>query len=290
MVSASDAMGTPSTHPKRAGAIPQFVIGQEYGRRDDIHLNYGGSWQNGVSSSAVCPAIFLFTGDTGEQYGYKDGLDDAGVFSYSGEGQIADMQFKGGNKAVRDHAKDGRALYLFESLGKGKRHRYKGEFVLANYSVRRGPDRDHKERKIIVFHLLPVGAEQDSTPEVTVLATPATTLDEARKRAIVACTGPAGQAGKAALQTLYKRSTDIRDYVLQRAAGTCESCLATAPFARVNGSPYLEVHHTTRLSDGGLDHPMYTAAVCPNCHREIHVGVNGFTKNKSLQMKIEAHW
>jgi len=48
--------------PRRAGKIPQFVVGQEYNRRDDIHLNYGGSRQNGISSSAACPAIFLFTG------------------------------------------------------------------------------------------------------------------------------------------------------------------------------------------------------------------------------------
>jgi len=97
-------------------------------------------------------------------------------------------------------------------------------------------------------------------------------------------------AGKAALQTLYQRSKDVRDYVLMRAAGTCECCLAAAPFARVDGSPYLEVHHTTRLSDGGLDHPMHTSAICPNCHREIHAGAYGVTKNKALQNKMEKDW
>ena len=84
----SSGDNTDSPRPKLAGSIPQFEVGHDYGRRDDIHLNYGGSWQNGVSSSAVCPAVFLFTGDTGEQYSYKDDFDESGVFSYSGLGPI----------------------------------------------------------------------------------------------------------------------------------------------------------------------------------------------------------
>lgn len=34
--------------PRLAGTIPRFVVGHEYNRRDDIHLNYGGSLQSGV--------------------------------------------------------------------------------------------------------------------------------------------------------------------------------------------------------------------------------------------------
>ena len=75
-VDADISESKPKLPPSNAGAIPQFVVGQSYQRRSDIHLKYGGSWQNGVSSSAVCPAIFLFTGDTGEQYGYEDGFDE----------------------------------------------------------------------------------------------------------------------------------------------------------------------------------------------------------------------
>lgn len=289
MPASNDNQDSPSA--KLAGSIPQFVVGQDYGRRDDIHLNYGGSWQNGVSSSAVCPAIFLFTGDTGAQYGYEDAFDDAGVFSYSGEGQVGDMQFKSGNRSVRDHAQDGRALYLFRSLGKGKPQRYMGEFVLANHSIRRGPDRNGDMRNVIVFHLMPVDASQDTPDEAAPpAASSSNTLTAARLNALAACSGPGGAAGKVAVQTLYERSKAVRDYVLMRAAGVCECCSNAAPFARLDGSPYLEVHHTTRLSDGGLDHPKHTAALCPNCHREIHIGANGIAKNKALQSALEMNW
>ena len=43
--------------------------------------------------------------------------------------------------------------------------------------------------------------------------------------------------------------------MLLRSGGECESCKEPASFERVDGSPYLEAHHTTRVSDGGLDHP-----------------------------------
>lgn len=269
------------TPPRLAGTIPQFVVGQEYSRRDEIHLNYGGSRQSGISSSATCPAIFLFTGDTGEQYGYRDDFDPSGVFSYTGEGQVGDMEFKTGNRSIRDHAADGRALYLFRSLGKGKRQQYLGEFVLANYSIRRGPDREGNERSVIVFHLLRVDATQEAPASVN-HPTKSISLSEAREKALAACSGVAGAAGKQAVHTVYERSKAIRDYVLLRAKGKCEACTEPAPFFGRDAQPYLEAHHTTRLSDGGVDHPRHVAALCPTCHREIHYGQNGQELNKNL--------
>jgi 5-methylcytosine-specific restriction protein A len=70
------------------------------------------------------PLIFLFTGESGEQYGYEDGWDDNGVFLYTGEGQEGDMEFVRGNRAIRDHALDGKDLHLFQALGKGEGYRY----------------------------------------------------------------------------------------------------------------------------------------------------------------------
>ena len=267
---------SPPPPPALAGAIPSFVVGQEYMRQRDIHRNYGGSWQNGISSSAVCPDIFVFTGDSGAQYGYKDGFDEAGVFSYSGEGQTGNMVFKSGNRSLRDHAKDGRAVYLFEALGKGKPCRYLGEFVVANHSTARGPDKAGAQRDIIVFHMMRVDSIQDAPTlgDEAAVVPAAGSLKEARARALAACSGPAGPAGTAAVRTLYQRSRAVRDYVLMRAGGSCEGCGSKAPFLGIDGQPYLEAHHTTRLSDGGLDHPRFVAALCPTCHRRVHYGLD----------------
>ncbi len=277
MTTASSKPDTPSI----AGSIPRFEVGQTYKRRDDIHMKYGGSWQNGISSSAVCPAIFLFTGESGEQYGYRDGFDSANVFSYTGQGQVGDMEFKSGNRSIRDHARDGRALHLFEDAGRGGLQRYLGEFVMANYSIRRAPDREGKDRDVIVFHLLTVDVSQDSPSFVATSEVPAT-LAEARKNALAACSGAAGAAGAQAIRTVYERSKAVRDYVLMRANGICEACAKDAPFIGKDGNAYLEAHHTLRLSDGGIDHPRHVAALCPTCHREVHYGQNGSELNNRV--------
>ena len=38
-----------------------------------------------------------------------------------------------------------------------------------------------------------------------------------------------------------------------------------------NDKPYLESHHIIWLSEGGSDTLDNTAALCPNCHKKMHV-------------------
>ncbi|AWL10696.1 5-methylcytosine-specific restriction enzyme [Saliniradius amylolyticus] len=71
----------------------------------------------------------------------------------------------------------------------------------------------------------------------------------------------------------FGRNPYVSAFVLRRANGVCERCGSPAPFRkRFDNSPYLEVHHTVPLSEGGTDTIDNTEAVCPNCHREAHYG------------------
>ena len=73
----------------------------------------------------------------------------------------------------------------------------------------------------------------------------------------------------------YKRNPDVIVEVLKRANGFCERCGKAAPFIRAkDNSPYLEIHHKTMLADKGDDTVDNAIGVCPNCHRELHFGVN----------------
>lgn len=96
-----------------------FIPNHIYNRRADIHALYGGSWQSGISPSANFPYIFIFSGKSGHQHGYKDGWDNSNVFSYTGEGQSGDMAFTRGNLALKDHLINGKRVFLFESESKG---------------------------------------------------------------------------------------------------------------------------------------------------------------------------
>jgi hypothetical protein len=134
-----------------------FSPGRVY-RRCDLHAKFGGQRQGGISTPAKAPFIFLITGDSGKQHGYSDEWTDDGVFLYTGEGQRGDMRFVAGNRAIRDHRKDGKALQVFEQDKKDKRFlRYLGEMEYVEHAYREAPDTDGKQRKAIVFHLRPVG-------------------------------------------------------------------------------------------------------------------------------------
>jgi 5-methylcytosine-specific restriction protein A len=78
----------------------------------------------------------------------------------------------------------------------------------------------------------------------------------------------------AVLSVVFVRNPDVVAEVLHRANGHCELCKKSAPFLRKRDkSPYLEVHHTIQLADGGEDIVENAVALCPNCHRELHFGV-----------------
>lgn len=85
----------------------------------DIHSIYGGNWQGGICPSSTYPYIFIFSGKSGKQHGYKDGWDNPDVFSYTGEGQSGDMKFTRGNLVLRDHKENGNRVFLFEASTKG---------------------------------------------------------------------------------------------------------------------------------------------------------------------------
>ena len=87
---------------------------------------------------------------------------------------------------------------------------------------------------------------------------------------------PTGNAAPSKIQstsTQFARDPRVVAWVLNEADGKCECCTKDAPFTRIDGSPYLEVHHLKRLADGGTDRVSNAIALCPNCHRELHFGI-----------------
>ena len=246
-----------------------FIQGQAY-NRTQLQNTHGGQSRRGISTPARHNFIMLFTEERGTEYGYDDGWSADGLFLCSGEGPSGGMQFVRGNRAIRDHAVDGKDLHLFEHQAKGL-VRYIDQMVSAGHRLLQGPDADGNERQLITFELMRFRAIDRRTPSTTGVISdqawrqPLTAL---RRRATA--TPSTGATPSERLVAVYARSDAVKVYVLRRADGQCESCGLAAPFQTESGRPYLETHHIRRLSDGGPDHPRWVIAVCPNCHRRAH--------------------
>ncbi|HGM7336249.1 TPA: HNH endonuclease [Stenotrophomonas maltophilia] len=131
-----------------------FEVGALYNRQKEIHAVFGGQQQGGISTPKDHPLVIAFTGEAGVSHGYHDFWDDDEVFHYFGEGQVGDMKYVAGNRAIGEHAKDGKTLVVFQMMGKGRPYRYLGRFMCqSSYVQPRTPDREGQPRSAIVFRL-----------------------------------------------------------------------------------------------------------------------------------------
>jgi 5-methylcytosine-specific restriction protein A len=264
-----------------------FTPGVIYNRRADIHDRFGGQERGGIATPANASAVFLFSGTSGAKHGYEDTFQPDGSFHYCGEGQKGDMRMLRGNVAIRDHAIQGKDLLLFQTTKKKGEARYVGEYVCQGWHSEQRPDTEGSSRSAIIFELAPLSALSDVNL-APVLDAPNSIeeFNRLRKRAMAAAS-PSPKS-KSVPMDVFTRSRIIRDYALARAGGSCENCKNQAPFKTASGQSFLEVHHIRRLTDGGPDHPAGVAAICPNCHRELHYGADGPAKNLKLLEIVRA--
>jgi 5-methylcytosine-specific restriction protein A len=108
--------------------------------------------------------------------------------------------------------------------------------VYERHHFEKAPDREGKQRSAIVFELRPLTAVVETT-EASVTAEPAKSLEQLRLLARAAVTISETPVSTS-IRNVYQRSQDVKNYVLARAAGSCEGCKSPAPFTRKDGSPY----------------------------------------------------
>jgi hypothetical protein len=82
----------------------------------------------------------------------------------------------------------------------------------------------------------------------------------------------------------YQRSALVVAITKLRAGWRCEVAECASPVAfNTEEEPIVEVHHLERLADGGPDTLENTVCVCPNHHRELHLG----RRAKELRRALE---
>jgi len=127
----------------------KIIKGTEY-KRKELHDYYGGQRQGGISTPIDHRIIFIFQNKRGEDYGYEDGWNEDNHFLYTGEGQIGDMEFKKGNKALRDHSFNEKKVFLFKETKKTF-VRFVAEISFIEYEFIQIPDINKNNRRAIQF-------------------------------------------------------------------------------------------------------------------------------------------
>ena len=226
----------PRTYPM------DFVKGQTY-RRREIHHEVGGQQQGGISTPKDHPLILIFSGDNGETFGYSDGWRD-GYFTYTGEGQVGDMEFLRGNAAIRDHESVGKAIHLFFNAPIRSHVVYHGEMRCVDWEEFQASDRDGNTRTAIRFILEAVNGQV--VPE-------ATDRKDAQKRQ-----RPPNTTERRGLVTSRVGQGYYRQQLVEKFGGKCavtrsgpkELMIAShiVPWSRANDEERLDVENGILLS------------------------------------------
>lgn len=201
-----------------------------------------------------------------------------GVLHYTGMGKSGDQSLTfSQNRTLADSLTNGVDVYLFE-VHEPKVYSYVGQVVLTSepYQDTQNGD-DGKSRKVWIFPVAPISGTTKPVSiealkgEEEIQAKRARALSADALKAKATQTGSIKVGVRSAVTQQYQRNPWVAEYARRRAAGHCELCTEPAPFKKKSGEPFLEVHHIEWLAKGGSDTIENTVALCPNCHRKMHV-------------------
>lgn len=203
-------------------------------------------------------------------------IDD--ILHYTGMGLEGDQNINySQNKTLAQVHSNNVEPFLFEVFEEGQ-YIYRGKVDLAEEPYQEEqPDINGNIRKVWIFPLklveekpsipLPgliiLKRQQERQKEAKRLS-----YEELEKRAMYS---KKGVGTRQVSSTTYERNEYVSELAKRRANGVCQLCDEPAPFKDKKGEPFLESHHIVWLSKGGDDTIENTVALCPNCHRKMHI-------------------
>ncbi len=200
------------------------------------------------------------------------------VLHYTGMGPEGDQDINySQNRTLTQSPDTGISVHLLEALDPQK-YTYGGEVGLAGDPYQEEQlDQAGQPRKVWMFPLrlnhdgkVPVLTETQARTieELQAKIARGLSTEELRARAKNAKKLP---SVRAAQTSVFVRDAAVAEYARRLANGKCDLCGGPAPFFNKQREAYLECHHVIWLSRGGEDTIDNTVALCPNCHRKVHV-------------------
>ena len=241
---------------------------------DQLCQIFGCSPQGGMRRSHRTNTLVLVSNHVDSIYSDR-WVDD--IFHYTGMGTQGDQSLTfQQNKTLTESNNNGVRVHLFEVF-EDRVYTYFGLMKLADSPYfETQPDANKELRQACVFPLKPSSAflpgikkanydKAYTTKERKALRL---TDEEIETRAKTANNMP---GARKVISKQYQRDPWVAEYAKRLANGVCQLCEVPAPFKNAKGKPYLETHHIVWLANGGEDTPENTVALCPNCHRKMHI-------------------
>ena len=254
--------------------IEDFKLGKKY-YNAEICETFKCSLMSGMNRSHTTNTLVLTAKHNKPLY---DDQWNGDIFNYTGMGKSGDqsLEYKQ-NKTLYESNNNDIRVFLFESYVDGE-YIFSGEVRLSKepFFVDE-PGEDGGIRKVVKFPLKRISNEEIIYDINDIERNENIKAKEVRKLSIDEIKDKAKKienkkAVSKEVKTIYReRNQYISEYTKERAKGICDLCGEEAPFKDKNGKPYLETHHVVTLANEGPDAIYNTVAICPNCHRKIHV-------------------
>jgi len=207
------------------------------------------------------------------------------VLHYTGMGKNGDqsLAFRQ-NKTLAKSNENGVGIHLFEVFIPTE-YIYKGQVHLSSAPYQETQSgKNSIDRQVWMFPLKLKAIDKtllEKNKEAIHNKIRKLSTDELKKRAQQNGRDKAGRRTVTSLA--YIRDEAVSEYAKRRANGICQLCGEQAPFDDEHGNPYLESHHIEWLSKDGPDTIDNTVALCPNCHRKMHV--KNLPSDKTILLK-----
>ncbi|PIC65354.1 HNH endonuclease [Sporosarcina sp. P13] len=242
-------------------------------KNDQIMKTFGCSGQGGMRRSLDTNTLVIVSNNVKSLYTNRW---DGNTLHYTGMGAIGDQTLGTQNKTLAESHTNGVRVYLFEVF-KEREYTFRGEVTLVDKPYKgRQNDNDGNEREVWIFPIKVIDHEW-SPSEDLIKNSMKKKEEKARSFSEAELLGLAGQAhsnpSKRAVmdKNVYVRDPYVKELSFKLAAGICQLCDSNAPFHDGKGKPFLESHHIDWLSLGGADVIENVIALCPNCHRKMHI-------------------
>lgn len=284
--------------------IQDLKVGNIYSNADIVETFRCGN-MGGMRKSNSTNTLMLVCDHT---KGLYDDMWHGDVLHYTGMGKVGDQVLEGNqNKTLYESGHNGIAVHLFEVLEPAE-YTYRGEVKLVDKPYRETQKDDNgNNRQVWMFPIKPIDSAHVVTPKkYTIPATKPVApkvdtaklleqnadnpdfiegLDDEILKAAAKSRGKLFPPERKVTTVQRDRDPYVSEHVKRRAKGICDLCAMPVPFKDKKGKPYMESHHVRWLANGGEDTIDNAVALCPNCHRKMHI-VNDPGDVKALQATL----